>query len=88
MPSKSPPTCSWFEGVTLVGVVMFIIGLFTIPTVLYFSNRSKDTQDWTSIGSALYSMIESCDTDHPGARLDNDTHLVSSVASVLCTTRG
>ena len=58
--SKFPNRRRWTEGVIMTCVVVVVIGLFSIPTVLYFSKRSADTQNWGTIASALRSVLESC----------------------------
>ena len=57
-----PDKCSLFEGVLLTSVVVVVIGLFSIPTVVYFSNRNEASLDWKSLVFGLYPTVVGNDT--------------------------
>ena len=73
--SRKSPDHSWLEGVTLVCLMVVIVGLFSIPTVLYFSNRSEDTQDWKSRASSLYTLLENFGESSMNYTLDEQVML-------------
>ena len=52
-----PDKCSLFEGVVLTSVVVVVIGLFSIPTVVYFTNRNEASLDWKSLVFGLYPAV-------------------------------
>ena len=54
---QAPNKCSLFEGVVLTSVVVVVIGLFSIPTVVYLSNRKEASLDWKSLVFGLYPAI-------------------------------
>ena len=78
---KCPCTC--LEMIIIVCSVVFAIGVFTIPSVLYFSNRNEADQSWNTLTSAVLSVLETCDDKDRG--MNNLTQFVSVCVCVcLC----
>ena len=67
--NQVPDKCSLFEGVLFTSVVVVVIGLFSIPTVVYFTNRNEASLDWKSLVFGLYPTVVGNDTQPVSVQL-------------------